>query len=57
VARRTLDFVLREMTSPEGGLLSAIDAETDGHEGAYYTWTRKELEGLLTREQLQITNS
>jgi hypothetical protein len=44
VARATLDFVLREMTSAEGGFLSAIDAETDGHEGAYYTWTRAELE-------------
>ncbi|HEX9188262.1 MAG TPA: thioredoxin domain-containing protein, partial [Vicinamibacteria bacterium] len=43
----TLDFVLREMTGPEGGFLSAIDAETDGHEGAYYTWTAEELEALL----------
>ena len=39
VARATLDFVLREMTGREGGFFSAIDAETDGHEGAYYTWT------------------
>ncbi|HEY6554315.1 MAG TPA: thioredoxin domain-containing protein, partial [Vicinamibacteria bacterium] len=43
VSRATLDFVLRELTSPEGAFLSAIDAETDGHEGAYYTWTREEL--------------
>ncbi len=43
VSRATLDFVLRELTSPEGGFLSAIDAETEGHEGAYYTWTRDEL--------------
>jgi uncharacterized protein YyaL (SSP411 family) len=47
VARRTLDFVLSEMASPEGGFLSAIDAETDGHEGAYYTWTAAELEAAL----------
>jgi uncharacterized protein YyaL (SSP411 family) len=47
VARFTLDFVLDAMTSPEGGFLSAIDAETDGHEGAYYTWTRDELESEL----------
>jgi len=43
VARATLDFVQSEMLSPEGAFLSAIDAETDGHEGAYYTWTREEL--------------
>ena len=47
VARATLDFVLHELTSPEGGFLSAIDAETDGHEGAYYTWTREELKAHL----------
>jgi uncharacterized protein YyaL (SSP411 family) len=47
VARSTLEFVLREMTGPEGGFLSAIDAETDGHEGAYYTWTEEELEATL----------
>jgi hypothetical protein len=50
VARRTLDFVLRELTGPEGGFLSAIDAETGGQEGIYYTWTREELESILDAE-------
>ena len=48
VARATLDFVLAQLTGPEGGFLSAIDAETDGHEGAYYTWTAEELREALT---------
>jgi hypothetical protein len=47
VARVTCDFVLRELTGAEGGFLSAIDAETDGHEGAYYTWTAVELDAVL----------
>jgi hypothetical protein len=47
VARATLNFVLREMTGPEGGFLSAIDAQTHGHEGAYYTWTADELKAAL----------
>jgi uncharacterized protein YyaL (SSP411 family) len=47
VARATLDFVLAEMTGPDGGFHSAIDAETDGHEGAYYTWTAEDLEAAL----------
>ena len=47
VARFTLDFVLREMTGLEGEFLSAIDAETDGHEGVYYTWTAEELDKAL----------
>ena len=37
------------MTGPEGGFLSAIDAETDGHEGAYYTWTADELDARAAR--------
>ena len=47
VARATLDFVLAELAGAEGGFLSAIDAETDGHEGAYYTWTAEELKRAL----------
>ncbi len=51
VARQTLDFVLRELTGDAGGFLSAIDAETDGHEGAYYTWTAAELDAVLKGEE------
>ena len=47
VARETLAFVSAEMTGPHGAFLSAIDAETDGHEGFYYTWTRDELKATL----------
>jgi uncharacterized protein YyaL (SSP411 family) len=54
VARRTLDFVLAELTSPDGAFLSAIDAETDGHEGAYYTWTREDLALALGEEDLAL---
>jgi uncharacterized protein YyaL (SSP411 family) len=50
VAQRTLEFVLAELTGPHGGFLSAIDAETDGHEGVYYTWTREELRQALGPE-------
>jgi len=50
IARGTLDFVLAEMTLPEGGFKSAIDAETDGEEGAYYVWTDAELRAVLGAE-------
>ncbi len=50
VARETLAFVAAEMTGPHGAFLSAIDAETDGHEGFYYTWTRDEMQGALGPE-------
>jgi len=41
------DFVLREMTSPEGGFYASIDAETDGREGEYYVWSREEVQDAL----------
>jgi uncharacterized protein YyaL (SSP411 family) len=47
LARGTLDFLLAEMALPEGGFKSAIDAETDGQEGAYYVWTTEELRRVL----------
>jgi uncharacterized protein YyaL (SSP411 family) len=50
VARETAAFLEREMTSPAGALWSAIDAETGGHEGAYYVWTRAEIEAALGEE-------
>jgi uncharacterized protein YyaL (SSP411 family) len=57
VARSVLAFVLRELTGPEGGFLSAIDAETEGHEGAYYTWTKDELLALLPGDDRGIFTS
>jgi uncharacterized protein YyaL (SSP411 family) len=50
VARETAAFLDQEMTSPEGAFWSAIDAETGGHEGAYYVWTRTEIEAVLGEE-------
>jgi uncharacterized protein YyaL (SSP411 family) len=47
LARGTLDFLLAEMALPEGGFKSALDAETDGQEGAYYVWTTDELKRVL----------
>jgi len=54
VARMTLDFVLRELTGKDGGFFSAIDAETDGHEGAYYTWTSADLANALASTDGQL---
>ena len=47
VVEETLAFVKREMTAPEGGFYSAIDAETDGEEGRFYVWTDEELDAVL----------
>ncbi len=50
VVRTTLDYLLRELTSPEGGLWSATDADSEGEEGLYFTWEARELEQLLGAE-------
>jgi hypothetical protein len=47
VAEGIFDFTLRQMTHKDGGFYSALDAETDAVEGAYYAWTDAELHDAL----------
>lgn len=47
VVAETLGFVKREMTSPEGGFYSALDADSNAKEGEFYVWTEEELKKVL----------
>jgi uncharacterized protein len=49
VARETCDYVLREMTAPEGAFYSATDADSEGEEGKFFVWSEKEIEEVLGR--------
>jgi hypothetical protein len=54
IARDILDYVLRDMTHPGGGFFSAEDADSEGHEGKFYCWTKDELSRLLTVEEFNV---
>lgn len=50
VADEIFEFVLRELTSPEGSFHAALDADSEGEEGKFYVWTPGEVEQVLGRE-------
>lgn len=50
ITEATLDFILREMTSPEGGFYSSLDADSEGEEGLYYFWSQQELQEALASQ-------
>lgn len=47
VINKTLDFVFNEMTAEHGGFYTAFDADSDGEEGKFYTWTKSEIDTIL----------
>lgn len=47
IADEIITFIKRELTSPEGGFYSALDADSEGVEGKFYTFTKEEIEQIL----------
>ncbi len=54
VATDTLDYVLKEMTSPAGGFFSTQDADSEGEEGKFFVWSKTEIEHLLGAQDARI---
>ena len=50
-AEEIFEYVLRDMTSPEGGFYSAEDADSEGVEGKFYVWTPEEIKEVLGEEK------
>jgi len=62
VARQTLDYVAREMTSPEGGFYSATDADSpsprgEDKEGLFFTWTPAEIESVVGADDARVADA
>ncbi|HSW38015.1 MAG TPA: thioredoxin domain-containing protein [Acidobacteriota bacterium] len=54
ICREVLDYVNREMTSPEGGFYSSQDADSEGEEGTFFLWTVDEIKSLLGAENARV---
>jgi uncharacterized protein len=57
VVEETLDYVLREMTSPEGGFYSTQDADSEGEEGKFFLWRPEQVVELLGEEDGRLFNA
>ncbi len=50
-------WTLREMQSPEGGYYSALDADSEGHEGKFYAWDADEIRTLVTPSEWEMVEA
>jgi uncharacterized protein YyaL (SSP411 family) len=48
---QTLEFIKRELTSPEGGFYSSLDADSEGKEGKFYVWSEMEIDSLIANDR------
>jgi uncharacterized protein YyaL (SSP411 family) len=55
-AQEIFEYVLRDMQSPEGGFYSAEDADSEGVEGKFYTWTKDEIYKVLGEEDAKFVS-
>jgi len=53
-AHEIFTYVLRDLTSPEGGFYSAEDADSEGVEGKFYVWSTDEVESILGKEDADL---
>ena len=52
IVEETTGFIFRELTNPEGGFYSSLDADSEGEEGKFYVWTKEEIDAIITDKKL-----
>ncbi|MCB0104763.1 MAG: thioredoxin domain-containing protein, partial [Caldilineaceae bacterium] len=57
IVDETIDYVLREMTAPNGGFYSTQDADSEGEEGKFFVWTPAEIEAVLDAHEAAIVEN
>jgi hypothetical protein len=57
VTRDVLDYLARDMTGPDGTFHAASDADSEGEEGRYFTWTGSEIDAVLPAEQARLVRT
>ena len=57
VARDIFSYILRDMSSPEGGFYSAEDADSEGEEGRYYLWDKDEITEILGEQTQSLART
>ena len=50
----TIDYIVRDMTNPDGGFYSSEDADSEGEEGKFYVWTVDEIKSALGDENAEL---
>ncbi len=56
VVYETLEFIDRELTSPDGGFYSSLDADSEGEEGRFYVWTKSAIDTILAGDAALISD-
>jgi uncharacterized protein len=56
IVYESLRFIERELTSEDGGFYSSIDADSEGEEGAFYVWTKEEVDSIVLNDALIVTD-
>ena len=54
IVEEVLDYIIREMTHPEGGFYSTQDADSEGEEGKFFVWTPDEIEAVLGKPDAEV---